>query len=155
MVVVLGSRCADREWPPLCRIMIMVSIRHFLMVVDQSFRGQHPDVLVGRVLADGATGGVSTTQPRHGVWSAFSCPGFIFAATDAQLSASHPTSSQSGGCGPTLSRATLFASAETFMAAFDFKEAVERVVIECPVRRTFGILVRWRRARTMGQVLQQ
>ncbi|MEM8854080.1 MAG: SulP family inorganic anion transporter [Pseudomonadota bacterium] len=129
MVVVLGDRVAQIPMAALVAIMIMVSIGTFSWSSIKALR-THPKSSSVVMLATVVTV-VFTHNLAIGVLMGVLLSGIFFAGKIAQLFRVTSTVSHEGRVRTYQIEGQLFfASAEAFMRAFDFKEAVERVVID-------------------------
>lgn len=129
MVVVLGDRVAQIPMAALVAIMIMVSIGTFSWSSIKALR-THPKSSSVVMLATVVTV-VLTHNLAIGVLMGVLLSGIFFAGKIAQLFRVTSSVSNEGRVRTyTVEGQLFFASAEAFMRAFDFKEAVERVVID-------------------------
>ena len=129
MVVALGDVVAQIPMAALVAIMIMVSIGTFSWSSIKQLR-THPKssstVMLSTVVVV-----VVTHNLAIGVLVGVLLSGIFFASKIAQLFRVRSSLSDDGRVRTYHVEGQLFfASAETFMASFDFKEAVERVVID-------------------------
>ncbi|MGQ7793819.1 SulP family inorganic anion transporter [Faunimonas sp. B44] len=129
IVVALGDLVAQIPMAALVAIMIMVSIGTFSWSSIKQLR-THPKSSSVVMLATVAAV-VMTHNLAIGVLVGVLLSGIFFAAKIAQLFRVHSTLSGDGRVRTYHVEGQLFfASAEDFMKAFDFKEALERVVID-------------------------
>ena len=129
MVVVLGDRVAQIPMAALVAIMIMVSIGTFSWSSIKALR-THPTSSSVVMLATVITV-VFTHNLAIGVLVGVLLSGIFFAGKIAQLFRVTSRADDDGRARIyTVEGQLFFASAETFMKAFDFKEAVDRVVID-------------------------
>ena len=129
LVVALGDLVAQIPMAALVAIMIMVSIGTFSWSSIKQL-GTHPTSSSIVMLATVAVV-VVTHNLATGVLVGVLLSGIFFAAKIAQLFRVTSALSDDGRTRTYRVEGQLFfASAERFMAAFDFKEAVERVVID-------------------------
>ncbi|MEM6763146.1 MAG: SulP family inorganic anion transporter, partial [Pseudomonadota bacterium] len=129
MVVVLGDRVAQIPMAALVAIMIMVSIGTFSWSSIKALR-THPTSSSVVMLATVITV-VLTHNLAIGVLVGVLLSGIFFAGKIAQLFRVTSRADDDGRARIyTVEGQLFFASAETFMKAFDFKEAVDRVVID-------------------------
>ncbi|MEM6848269.1 MAG: SulP family inorganic anion transporter [Pseudomonadota bacterium] len=129
MVVVLGDRVAQIPMAALVAIMIMVSIGTFSWSSIKALR-THPTSSSVVMLATVVTV-VFTHNLAIGVLVGVLLSGIFFAGKIAQLFRVTSMADDDGRSRIyTVEGQLFFASAETFMKAFDFKEAVDRVVID-------------------------
>jgi len=129
LVVGLGDIVGQIPMPALVAIMIMVSIGTFSWSSIKSLR-THPRSSSVVMLATVATV-VITHNLAIGVLVGVLLSGIFFAGKIAQLFRVSSSLSEDGRVRTYAVEGQLFfASAEDFMRAFDFKEAVERVVID-------------------------
>lgn len=129
MIVVLGDIVGQIPMPALVAIMIMVSIGTFSWSSIKNLR-DHPRsssiVMLATVVAT-----VYTHNLAIGVLTGVLLSGIFFAGKIAQLFRVTSEISPDGRERTYVIEGQLFfASAEDFMAAFDFKEALERVTID-------------------------
>jgi sulfate permease, SulP family len=129
LVVFLGEWVAEIPMPALVAIMIMVSIGTFSWSSITSLR-THPRSSSVVMLATVVTV-VWTHNLAIGVLVGVLLSGIFFAAKIAQLFKVTSTASPDGRVRTYVVEGQLFyGSVEDFMDAFDFKEALERVVID-------------------------
>ncbi len=129
LIVVLGDWVARIPMPALVAIMIMVSIGTFSWSSITSLR-RHPRsssiVMLSTVLAT-----VISHNLAYGVLTGVLLSGIFFAAKIAQIFRVTSTLSPDGRCRSyQVAGQVFFASSPEFIAAFDFHEAVDRVVID-------------------------
>ncbi|HBF61549.1 MAG TPA: sodium-independent anion transporter [Methyloceanibacter sp.] len=129
LIVVLGDIVGQIPMPALVAIMIMVSIGTFSWSSIRNLR-DHPRsssiVMLATVIAT-----VYTHNLAIGVLTGVLLSGIFFAGKIAQLFRVTSEISPDGRNRTYVIEGQLFfASAEEFMAAFDFKEALERVTID-------------------------
>lgn len=129
LIVVLGDIVGQIPMPALVAIMIMVSIGTFSWSSIKNLR-EHPRsssiVMLATVVAT-----VYTHNLAIGVLTGVLLSGIFFAGKIAQLFRVTSEISPDGRERTYVIEGQLFfASAEEFMAAFDFKEALERVTID-------------------------
>lgn len=129
LIVVLGDIVGQIPMPALVAIMIMVSIGTFSWSSIRNLRG-HPRsssiVMLATVIAT-----VYTHNLAIGVLTGVLLSGIFFAGKIAQLFRVTSEISPDGRNRTYVIEGQLFfASAEQFMAGFDFKEALERVTID-------------------------
>ncbi|BAQ17889.1 sulfate permease [Methyloceanibacter caenitepidi] len=129
LIVVLGDIVGQIPMPALVAIMIMVSIGTFSWSSIKNLR-EHPRsssiVMLATVVAT-----VYTHNLAIGVLTGVLLSGIFFAGKIAQLFRVTSEISPDGRERTYVIEGQLFfASAEEFMAAFDFKEALERVIID-------------------------
>jgi len=129
LIVVLGDIVGQIPMPALVAIMIMVSIGTFSWYSIRNLR-DHPRsssiVMLATVIAT-----VYTHNLAIGVLTGVLLSGIFFAGKIAQLFRVTSEISPDGRNRTYVIEGQLFfASAEEFMAAFDFKEALERVTID-------------------------
>jgi SulP family sulfate permease len=129
MVVVLGDVVARIPMAALVAIMIMVSIGTFSWSSIKQLR-THP-MSSSVVMLSTVVVVVVTHNLAIGVLVGVLLSGIFFASKIAQLFRVRSTLSTDGRLRTYHVEGQLFfASAETFMESFDFKEAIERVVID-------------------------
>ncbi len=129
MIVVLGDLVGQIPMPALVAIMIMVSIGTFSWTSIQNLR-EHPNsssiVMLATVVVT-----VYTHNLALGVLTGVLLSGIFFAGKIAQFFRVTSEISPDGRARTYRVEGQLFfASAEDFMAAFDFREALERVTID-------------------------
>ncbi|MEL6207936.1 MAG: SulP family inorganic anion transporter [Pseudomonadota bacterium] len=129
LIVVLGDLVGQIPMPALVAIMIMVSIGTFSWSSIRNLR-DHPRsssiVMLSTVIAT-----VYTHNLAIGVLVGVLLSGIFFAGKIAQIFRVNSTVSADGRERIyTVEGQLFFASAEDFMKAFDFKEALERVTID-------------------------
>ena len=129
MIVVLGDLVGQIPMPALVAIMIMVSIGTFSWTSIQNLR-EHPRsssiVMLATVVVT-----VYTHNLALGVLTGVLLSGIFFAGKIAQFFRVTSEISPDGRARTYRVEGQLFfASAEDFMAAFDFREALERVTID-------------------------
>jgi len=130
MVVGLGSLVAIIPMPALVAIMIMVSIGTFSWSSLKNLK-THPRSSSVVMLATVVTV-VYTHNLAIGVLVGVMLSGVFFAAKIAQLFRIRSTLSEDGRERTYMVEGQLFyGSAEDFAEAFDFREVVERVIIDC------------------------
>ena len=129
MVVGIGDLVSMIPMAPLVAIMIMVSDRHLLLVLDQE-PAAAPAVVVHRDARDRCDRGLHP-QPRHRVLVGVLLSGILLRRQD-RAAVQRAVRDQSGWPRAHLSchGQVFYGSVEDFMDAFDFKEAPERVVID-------------------------
>lgn len=129
MVVSLGDLVARIPMAALVAVMIMVSVGTFSWSSVKQLR-THPRSSSIVMLATVAVV-VYTHNLAIGVLVGVLLSGLFFAGKIAQLFRVRPSLSEDGRCRTYFVEGQLFfASAEQFMRAFDFREAVDRVVID-------------------------
>ncbi|WP_166461838.1 SulP family inorganic anion transporter [Paracoccus alkanivorans] len=129
MVVSLGDLVARIPMAALVAIMIMVSVGTFSWSSVKQLR-THPRSSSLVMLATVAVV-VYTHNLAIGVLVGVLLSGLFFAGKIAQLFRVRPSLSEDGRCRTYFVEGQLFfASAEQFMRAFDFREAVDHVVID-------------------------
>lgn len=129
IIVVLGDWMAIVPMPALVAIMIMVSIGTFSWSSIKNLR-THPRSSSIVMLAT-VTGVVATHNLAIGVMIGVLLSGLFFAWKIAQIFRVTSTLSEDGKARVYLVEGQLFfASADSFTAAFDFRESLERVTID-------------------------
>jgi sulfate permease, SulP family len=129
MILVLGDLVSQIPMPALVAIMIMVSIGTFSWSSILNLR-DHPRSSSTVMLATVVTV-VFTHNLAYGVLIGVLLSGIFFAWKIAQLFRVSSTLSADGRHRTyTVEGQLFFASAEDFMAAFDFKEVLEKVTID-------------------------
>ena len=129
LIVVLGDWVARIPMPALVAIMIMVSVGTFSWSSIRDMR-QHPRsssiVMLATVAAT-----VFSHNLAYGVLTGVLLSGIFFAGKIAQIFRVRSTLSADGRCRTYhIEGQVFFASSPEFVAAFDFHEAVDRVVID-------------------------
>jgi len=138
LIVVLGPLVSRIPMPSLVAVMIMVSIGTFSWSSIKNLR-VHPwqsslVMLVTVVVV------VSTHDLAQGVLAGVILSGLFFASKVQRIFAVTPTLSEDGRTRTyTLTGEVFFASTDRLVAAFDFKEVVDRVVIDVSNARFWDI----------------
>ncbi|WP_416908357.1 MAG: SulP family inorganic anion transporter [Polymorphobacter sp.] len=129
MIVVLGDLVGQIPMPALVAVMIMVSIGTFSWTSIRNLR-VHPWQSSLVMLAT-VTVVVATHNLAEGVLVGVLLSGIFFAAKVSRLFSVSPSLSADGNVRTYLvSGEVFFASADQFAASFDFREVVDRVVID-------------------------
>ena len=129
LVVILGDLVSRIPMPALVAVMIMVSVGTFSWSSLKQLR-THPRSSSAVMLATVAVT-VATHNLAYGVLTGVLLSGIFFAAKIAQLFAVDSTLSADGRSRTYRVHGQIFfASSAAFLAAFDFNEALERVVID-------------------------
>ncbi|QDP20091.1 SulP family inorganic anion transporter [Sphingomonas xanthus] len=129
LIVVLGPWVAQIPMPALVAVMIMVSIGTFSWTSIKNIR-HHPwhssAVMIATVIVV-----VWTHDLAKGVLAGVLLSGLFFASKVRNLYSVATTASADGSVRSyAITGEIFFASVERFMASFDFKEVVDRVVID-------------------------
>jgi SulP family sulfate permease len=129
MVVFAGSWVARIPMAALVAVMIMVSIGTFSWSSIRNLRAHPPSssiVMIATVIVT-----VSTHDLAKGVFVGVLLSGIFFAHKVGRFLRIDHSSEDDGGVGVySVVGQVFFASSEAFIAAFDFKEAVQRVRID-------------------------
>lgn len=129
MIVVLGGLVAQIPMPALVAVMIMVSIGTFSWTSIKNLR-VHPWQSSVVMLAT-VTVVVATHNLAEGVLVGVLLSGIFFAAKVSQLFSVTPSLSADGEQRTyVVAGEVFFASADQFAGSFDFREVVDRVVID-------------------------
>lgn len=129
MVVFLGAWVSQIPMPALVAVMIMVSIGTFSWGSLRKLRDHPPSSSMVMLVTVVVT--VATHDLAKGVFAGVLLSGIFFAHKVGRLlhieRSRHPEASETHY---QVSGQVFFASSESFLAAFDFKEAVAKVVID-------------------------
>ena len=129
MILVLGKWVAQIPMPALVAVMIMVSIGTFNWGSIKNLV-QHPKSSSFVMLATVAVT-VATHDLAKGVFTGVLLSGIFFAQKVARIVAVRSTASEDGLAREyTVLGQIFFASSDAFVAAFDFKEAIDTVRID-------------------------
>jgi len=138
LIVVLGPLVSRIPMPSLVAVMIMVSIGTFSWSSIRNLRvhpWQSSVVMLATVVVV-----VTTHDLAEGVLAGVILSGLFFASKVQRMFTVTPAISSDGRTRTyTMTGEVFFASADRFVAAFDFKEVVDRVVIDVSNARFWDI----------------